>query len=58
MEGCFMFPWEGGGCFLDGGFIFKWGVHPWGALILMGGFQKYHMVGASRHALPSHYGKP
>ena len=50
MEGCFMFRWEGG-CFLDGGFIFKWGVHSWGALVLMGGFRKYHMA-ASPHAPP------
>ena len=45
MEGWFMFRWEGGGCFLDGGFTFKWGVHPWGTLVLMGVFRKYHMGG-------------
>ena len=38
MEGCFPFQW-GRVCFSDrGGFIFKWGVHLMGeVLVLMGG---------------------
>ena len=43
MKGCFMFRWEGRGCFLDGDFIFKWGggggcTH--GGIDFDGGFSK------------------
>ena len=41
MEGCFPFQW-GRVCFSDrGGFIFKWGVHLMGeVLVLMEGLKK------------------
>ena len=38
MEGCFMFQW-GGVVFQMGGFIFKVGGAPWGASVLVGGFE-------------------
>ena len=52
MEGCFMFQW-GGVVFQMGGFIFKVGGAPWGASVLVGGFE---MGGVP--PMPPHYGKP
>ena len=40
MEECFTFQWEEGSSFLDGGFIFKEGVHPMGGIGFDGEFSK------------------
>ena len=40
-KGASLFNGGGGGCFLDGGASFlDGGYTPWGALVLIGGFQK------------------
>ena len=47
MEGCLTFQWEGMGV------VFSGGVHPMGALVLMGFFRKDHMGEASPPCLPT-----
>ena len=46
MEGCFMFQWGGGGCFLDGGASFLIGGQSMrGTSVLVGGFEKNPKMG-------------